>query len=153
MVAYRRREYTIASVLVWMQVSNGLLPPQTNHGRSSPCCRRYKYRILFREATFPDECLTVFASGEDNNEIGSQWNPENDDDRVIIRGSEYDDIDGSIWEDLETGQPPKWLVMKEVSRRMATSCYRFNTKFHSFSMFVVLQDTKILSKPVSLMLR
>ena len=34
---------------------------------------------------------------------------------IIIRGSDADDIDGSIWEDLETGEPPKWLVMKEVS--------------------------------------
>jgi hypothetical protein len=34
---------------------------------------------------------------------------------VFIRGSGNDDIDGSIWEDLETGQPPQWMVMKEVS--------------------------------------
>lgn len=38
-----------------------------------------------------------------------------DEDSIIIRDSEADDIDGSIWEDLETGQPPEWLIMKEVS--------------------------------------
>jgi hypothetical protein len=35
---------------------------------------------------------------------------------VIIRGSEDDDLDDAIWDDIETGQPPEWMVMKEVSQ-------------------------------------
>jgi hypothetical protein len=34
---------------------------------------------------------------------------------VIVRGSDADNIDGSVWEDLETGEPPRWMIMKEVS--------------------------------------
>jgi len=33
---------------------------------------------------------------------------------VIFRGSDGDEIDGAVWENIETGQPPQWLVMKEV---------------------------------------
>ena len=47
------------------------------------------------------------------------WDPNDEDSEtpeIIIRGSENDTIDGSIWEDLETGQPPQWMVMKEVSK-------------------------------------
>jgi hypothetical protein len=36
------------------------------------------------------------------------------DDLVIIRGSGNDDLDGSIWAEIETGQPPQWMVMKQV---------------------------------------
>jgi hypothetical protein len=36
------------------------------------------------------------------------------DDVVIIRGSGNDDLDGAIWADIETGQPPQWMVMKQV---------------------------------------
>jgi hypothetical protein len=36
------------------------------------------------------------------------------DDLVIIRGSGNDDLDGSVWADIETGQPPQWMVMKQV---------------------------------------
>jgi hypothetical protein len=60
----------------------------------------------------------------------SSFDPD-DEELVIIRGSKSDDIDGAIWEDLESGQPPKWLVMKEVSKVMplnprATCCSKAN---------------------------
>jgi hypothetical protein len=35
---------------------------------------------------------------------------------MIFRGGDGDDIDGAVWEDLETGQPPKWLIMKQVRK-------------------------------------
>ena len=39
--------------------------------------------------------------------------------RVVVRGSDTDDIDGAIWEDLETGKPPEIMVMKEVRGRLS----------------------------------
>jgi hypothetical protein len=41
---------------------------------------------------------------------------ERDKASVILTSSEDgEDIDGSIFENAETGQPPDWMVMKEVS--------------------------------------
>jgi hypothetical protein len=36
---------------------------------------------------------------------------------VIVRGFDQDEISDEVWENIETGEPPKWLVMKEVSRQ------------------------------------
>lgn len=55
------------------------------------------------------------TSDEDLEEI-FDWDPDSGEQPIIIRGSDADGIDGAIWEDLETGEPPKWMVMKEVSR-------------------------------------
>jgi hypothetical protein len=47
-------------------------------------------------------------------------NDDDDDDdddsaQYIVRGSPEDDIPDQVWEDMQTGQPPQWLVIKEVS--------------------------------------
>lgn len=54
---------------------------------------------------------TALASREDQDDIFSLNGSE---EPVLMRGSD-DEIDGSIFEDIETGRPPEWLVMKEVS--------------------------------------
>jgi len=41
---------------------------------------------------------------------------DNDDvEPVIVRGFEQDEISDQAWENIETGEPPKWIIMKEVS--------------------------------------
>ena len=45
---------------------------------------------------------------------------------VVIKGSEDDSLDGSIWESIETGKPPEWMVMKEVSCN--AFCFSYNSK-------------------------
>lgn len=35
---------------------------------------------------------------------------------VIVRGFEQDEISDEAWENIDTGEPPKWIIMKEVSR-------------------------------------
>jgi hypothetical protein len=34
---------------------------------------------------------------------------------VIVRGFDEDEISDEAWENIETGEPPKWIIMKEVS--------------------------------------
>ena len=52
--------------------------------------------------TKDDDLLKSF----ENKNIGN--NP------VIITRGDGDGVDDSIFEDIETGQPPQWMVMKEV---------------------------------------
>jgi hypothetical protein len=58
---------------------------------------------------------------------------------TLIRAEDAEDFDGSLFEDMDTGKPAEWMVMKEVSsdmiagdlipsHRMASNryCYRFS---------------------------
>lgn len=49
-------------------------------------------------------------SKDDNNDT-----PEESNKPVIVRGFEQDEISDELWENIETGEPPKWIVVKEVS--------------------------------------
>jgi len=40
---------------------------------------------------------------------------------VIVRGFEQDEISDKAWENIEAGEPPKWVVMKEVIVRMCAN--------------------------------
>eukprot|EP00980_Cylindrotheca_fusiformis_P028904 scaffold22672_cov141-Cylindrotheca_fusiformis.AAC.7 len=51
---------------------------------------------------------------EDVTEIMEDENPE------LFRFEDAEDIDGSIFEDMETGKPPEWLIMKEVCNAEST---------------------------------
>lgn len=61
---------------------------------------------------------------------------------VIVRGSEEDDLDDATWEDIETGQPPEWMVMKEVSQSIwwkyqGLSIVPFSNSLARFVVFLV----------------
>ena len=59
---------------------------------------------------------------------------------VIMRGSASDDLDESIWEDLETGQPPQWVVTKEVSKInhwLLPVDFKQNHLSHSIYLFIL----------------
>ena len=49
-------------------------------------------------------------------DIDTIGNNNNNNDPVIIRRGDgnLDGLDNKIFEDIETGQPPQWMVMKEV---------------------------------------
>ncbi len=57
--------------------------------------------------------ISLGVRDTEEGEVLPSFDPDADE-LIVIRGSEGDDFDGAIWEDLETGQPPKWLIMKEV---------------------------------------
>lgn len=59
------------------------------------------------------EVRLALAAPDVNDEEGTENGRGN---RVIFRGSDDDELDGAIWEDLESGKPPEWMVMKEVGR-------------------------------------
>lgn len=115
-------------LIVWValflltQVSHGLCPPSSRLfiGR----CQSQNY--LSREVRVPLTAsrITLSARGKEEEELPFPLDIDGDT-PIIIRGSENDDIDGSIWEDAETGQPPEWLVMKEVGNWIFWSllCY------------------------------
>jgi hypothetical protein len=77
---------------------------------------------------------SMFASNDEDNAQDMESETP-----VLIRAEDMEDIDGSIFEDMDTGKPPEWMVMKEVSsdmiagdlipsHRMASNryCYRFS---------------------------
>ena len=71
----------------------------------------------------------LFASSEEKDEGGFDFDDALQDDEaasVVIKGSEDDSLDGSIWESIETGKPPEWMVMKEVSCN--AFCFSYNSK-------------------------
>ena len=76
-------------------------------------CGRFSQHLTVSSCPRP-RILAAKDEDEREEDIFS-WDPESGEDPIIIRGSDADEIDGSLWEDIETGQPPKWLVMKEVS--------------------------------------
>jgi hypothetical protein len=53
---------------------------------------------------------------------------------VIMRGSQEDEISTEVWENVDTGEPPKSVIMKEVSLvfKYSPSCFSF-FKLISFS--------------------
>ena len=77
-----------------------------------------------RYSSLPSSSSILFlTSNNDNENLQSAFLGDNAEDdetqqEVIIRGSDSDNIDGSIWEDLETGRPPEIMVMKEVSCKL-----------------------------------
>ena len=64
--------------------------------------------------------VVLTAREEEEEEEAMSFDP-NGEELMIFRGGDGDDIDGAVWEDLETGQPPKWLIMKQV--RKSIVCY------------------------------
>jgi hypothetical protein len=65
--------------------------------------------------------ITMYAfSNENKDAFGGENEMETlgDDEMLIIfRGSEDVEIYDALWEDIETGQPPQWMVIKEVRER------------------------------------
>jgi hypothetical protein len=72
-----------------------------------------KIRAQFFPKQSRDLKVTLAVRDTEKEEVLPSFDPDADE-LIVIRGSEGDDFDGAIWEDLETGQPPKWLIMKEV---------------------------------------
>ena len=110
MVAYKchGRRQVLVFLFLLTRVSHGLSPPSS--------------RLFIGDYT---SLGSVVVRVQSTNVALSARSKEGDDELpfpldldadtpIIIRGSDNDDIDGSIWEDAETGQPPEWLVMKEV---------------------------------------
>jgi hypothetical protein len=69
----------------------------------------------------------LLASSENNNnnnnddddkevafDFSKALNKDGSEQPVFIKGSGTEGIDGSIFEDVETGEPPQWMIMKEV---------------------------------------
>jgi hypothetical protein len=66
------------------------------------------------------ETMVLFAANDDDDSVKNEnlqafLGGSDDEPPVIRRDSNAPDIDGAIWEDLETGRPPQLLVMKQVS--------------------------------------
>lgn len=57
----------------------------------------------------------VWVLYSNDNRINVSIKEENDQQPMIVRGFEQDEISDEAWENIETGEPPKLLVMKEVS--------------------------------------
>lgn len=52
--------------------------------------------------------LLASSSGENPDDLEPEY-------PVIMRAEDAIEIDGSIFEDIESGKPPEWMIMKEVS--------------------------------------
>jgi hypothetical protein len=65
-----------------------------------------------RNAKAQPEPWTLYSK-EDNNDETSIIESDSKE-PVIVRGFEQGEISDEAWENVETGEPPKWIVMKEV---------------------------------------
>ena len=82
--------------------SNWLPSITKEPSRCHSLSRSYVTLLAARDTEEEDSMISLDPDGEE---------------LTIFRGSDADDFDGAVWEDLETGQPPKWLIMKEVRAR------------------------------------
>jgi len=51
---------------------------------------------------------------DDDDETPSPPAQETTERNVIVRGSEGDTFTDEIWEEIDSGEPPKWMVLKEL---------------------------------------
>jgi hypothetical protein len=74
--------------------------------------QQYRSKFFVQRSFSP-----LWASSDDKENAPNGLGLESSSDSmpVIFRGSEEDDLDDGFWDDIETGQPPKWMVMKQVS--------------------------------------
>ena len=74
--------------------------------------RQYRSKFFVQRSFSP-----LSASSDDKENVPNGLGLESSDSMpVIVRGSEEDDLGDGVWDDIETGQPPQWMVMKEVSQ-------------------------------------
>jgi hypothetical protein len=105
----------VIPMLFFLSFTTAFAPPL------STLCSRPKNRPYHHHPSLWSCCrqqrIFALASGrKEDDENDPFFNLDADGEMpVVIRGSDNDDIDGSIWEDIETGQPSELLVMKEVS--------------------------------------
>jgi hypothetical protein len=45
----------------------------------------------------------------------ADFDSENDGTQFFVQGSPEDELSDQMWEEIRTGEPPQWLVLKEVS--------------------------------------
>ena len=88
------------------------LAPSLNPSFRAKCCNR-GFITKPKSGTFfvtsrSSSCTHALSDDKTENSSDPDSYP------VIIRGGEGDEIDDAIWENIETGQPPQWMVMKEV---------------------------------------
>jgi hypothetical protein len=94
---------------------------------SLPSCRRSTYIMILpkaapqrqsRQKFFVQRSFSpLWGSFDDKENVLTELELESSDSMpVIVRGSEDDDLDDALWDDIEGGQPPQWMVMKEVSQ-------------------------------------
>lgn len=59
---------------------------------------------------------SMFAFNNDNEDNAQDMEYETP---TLIRAEDAEDFDGSLFEDMDTGKPAEWMVMKEVSSDMS----------------------------------
>lgn len=58
------------------------------------------------------------------NSIATEETPQ-----FILRGDPDDELSEQMWEDIQTGEPPKWIIVKEVS--VSLPCFNMNELFQT----------------------
>lgn len=108
---YRQRKMLSVAglpMLCFLSLTTAFAPPKTTERRQLARCLPHRTAPSCRPRIF------ALASGKEDDDEMFAFDL-NGEEPVILRGSDSEDIDGAIFEDLETGKPPEWLVMKEVS--------------------------------------
>lgn len=93
----------ITAILLSMQL-------QTSTAFATPRQSTWKSNIRY---TFRHQLSRDSLLGEENtfeNNITTEETPQ-----FILRGGPDDELSEQIWEDIQTGEPPKWIIVKEVS--------------------------------------
>lgn len=85
----------------------------TRTRQRTPVLRALEPEPSIRNAKAQPEPWTLYSK-EDNNDETSIIESDSKE-PVIVRGFEQGEISDEAWENVETGEPPKWIVMKEVS--------------------------------------
>jgi uncharacterized protein YjiS (DUF1127 family) len=67
---------------------------------------------------------------------------KNDATQYFVQGSPEDELSDEMWEDIRTGEPPQWLVLKEVSGLM---CHVFLLSVYLDLLYAILSHHTYVS--------